>query len=199
VSVATLPPAADRPPVERLLTVADVAALPSQLPSGAVRYELHDGRLIIMPPVGDTHGAFESNVTTHLKLQGEWKGHGKVRSGDVGIILRRKPDKLFGADAVFVANDRLPIRTSPEGYLETIPDLVTEVRSKNDRPGEVADKVAAYLAAGVRLVWVLDPPTQTVTAHRPDQQPQVFAAGDTLTADGVIPGFAAAVADLFRT
>jgi Uma2 family endonuclease len=82
--------------------------------------------------------------------------------------------------------------------LETIPDLVAEVRSKNDRPKEVADKVADYLAAGARLVWVLDPPTQTVTAHRPGQAPQVFSAGHTLTADGVIPGFAAAVADLFR-
>jgi Uma2 family endonuclease len=199
VSAVATPVPPDVPPAERPLTVADVAALPSELPSGPVQYELHDGRLIIMPPAGDIHGAFESNVTTHLKLQGEWKGHGKVRSGDVGIILRRKPDKLFGADAVFVANDRLPIQTSPEGYLETIPDLVAEVRSKNDRPGEVADKVAAYLAAGVRLVWVLDPPTQTVTAHRPGQPPQVFAAGETLTADGVIPGFAVAVADLFRT
>ncbi|HEX4590704.1 MAG TPA: Uma2 family endonuclease, partial [Gemmataceae bacterium] len=127
------------------------------------------------------------------------KGHGKARSGDVGIVLRRKPDRLYGADALFICNDRLPIRTSREGYLETIPDLIGEVRSKNDRPAKVADKVAKYLAAGVRLVWVLDPEPQTVTAHRPDQPPQVFTAGETLTADGVIPDFATPVAGLFQT
>jgi Uma2 family endonuclease len=182
-----------------LLTVADVAALPSDLPSGPAVYELDDGRLIIMAPPGDLHGAYESNLVVELKIQGERKGHGKARSGDVGIILRRKPDRLFGADALFVCNDRLPIRTSREGYLETIPDLIGEVRSKNDRPGKVADKVAKYLVAGVRLVWVLDPPTQTVTAHRPDQPPRVFAAGETLTADGVIPDFAVVVADLFKS
>jgi Uma2 family endonuclease len=183
---------------ERLLTAADLEALPSELPSGPVVYELDDGRLIVMAPPGDVHGACESNLVYQLKHQGELKGHGKARSGDVGIILRRKPDRVFGADALFVCNDRLPIRTSPEGYLETIPDLVGEVRSKNDRPGKVADKVAKYLAAGVRLVWILDPPTQTVTAHRPDQPPQAFGPGDTLTADGVIPDLAVVVADLFK-
>jgi Uma2 family endonuclease len=196
---AVAEPAVLQSPDERLWTVADVAALPDDLPTGPAVYEVHDGRLVVMAPPGDLHGAYESNLVYQLKLQGEMKGHGRARSGDVGIILRRKPDRLFGADALFICNDRLPIRTSPEGYLETIPDLVGEVRSKNDRPGKVADKVAKYLAAGVRLVWVLDPPTQTVTAHRPGQPPRVFAAGETLTADDVIPDFAVAVTDLFQS
>jgi Uma2 family endonuclease len=196
---AVAEPAVIESPEERLLTAADLEALPDDLPSGPVLYELDDGRLIIMAPPGDLHGACESNLVYQLKLQGEMKGHGKARSGDTGIILRRKPDRVFGADALFVCNARLPIRTSPEGYLETIPDLVGEVRSKNDRPGRIADKVAKYLAAGVRLVWVLDPKTQTVTAHRPDQPPRAFAAAETLTADDVIPDFAVSVADLFRS
>ena len=50
----------------------------------------------------------------------------------------------------------------------------------------------------MRLIWVLDPQARTVTAHRPGQPPHVFSPGDTLTADDVIPGFAAAAADLFR-
>ena len=53
--------------------------------------------------------------------------------------------------------------------------------------------------AGVELVWVADPDTQTVTAHRPNQPPQVFTAADTLTADVVIPGFVVPVAELFRS
>src|SRR5262249_31777177 len=144
------------------------------------------------------HGQAELRIGAELLIQGERRGLGVARSGEVGIILRRNPDKLVGADALFVSNDRLPIRTSPEGYLETIPDLVAEVRSKNDRPAELAGKVAEYLAAGVRLVWVLDPPSQTVTAHRPGQPPRVFAAGETLPAAEVIPGLAVAVADRFR-
>jgi Uma2 family endonuclease len=41
----------------KLFTIADLDLLPSELPSGPVRYELHHGRLITMPPPGDIHGA----------------------------------------------------------------------------------------------------------------------------------------------
>lgn len=36
------------------------------------------------------------------------------------MILRRNPDRLVGPDGVFIANRNLPLRYSPEGYLETI-------------------------------------------------------------------------------
>jgi Uma2 family endonuclease len=102
-----------------------------------------------------------------------------------------------GADAAFICNDRLPLRRSPQGYLETVPDLFVEVRSKNDSSAKVTTKVEWYLEAGVRLVWVLDAVTRSVIAHRPGEEPRVFADAETLTADGVIPDFAVAVADLF--
>src|SRR5262245_56711245 len=116
----------------KLFTAADLEQMPSEVPSGPVRYELHHGVLLTLPPLGDIHGAVESNLSTELKVQGERCGHGKARSGSVAVILQRNPDHVFGADAVFISNARLPIRRSKEGYLETIPELVVEVRSKND-------------------------------------------------------------------
>jgi Uma2 family endonuclease len=92
----------------------------------------------------------------------------------------------------------LPIRLSREGYLETIPDLVVEVRSPNDTQPEVLHKVQDYLTAGARVVWVADPQAQTITIHRRDQQPQVLAAPDTLTAEDIIPGFRVLVQDMFQ-
>ncbi len=182
----------------RRLTAADLAALPDELPSGPVRYELDNGRLIVMPPPGDIHGAVESNLAADLKIQGERRGLGKTRSGDVGIVLWRDPDRVVGADVAFIANASLPLRISKEGYLDTIPDLVVEVRSKSDRETAVRAKVKDYLSAGVRVVWVADPGKQTVTAYRPGRKPKVFARDDTLTVEDVIPGFQVAVADVFR-
>lgn len=183
---------------ERLLTVADLAALPDELPSGPVRYELDDGRLVIMPPAGDEHGAIELNIGAQLKIQGELRGFGKARAGEVGIVLRRNPDRAVGADAVFVGKASLPIRKSKEGYLETMPDLVAEVRSKNDTNPKVRQKVKDYLKAGVRVVWVADPKKQTVTAYRRGRKPHVFRLADTLTVEDVIPGFRMAVANVFE-
>ena len=190
-----------RPSVDyaaKVFTIADVAELPSELPSGPVLYELDNGRLITMPPPGDVHGAVESNLAFALKSQGEHRGLGKARSGDVGIILWRNPDRLVGADAVFIANRSLPIRHSPEGYLETIPDLAVEVRSKNDTQPAVQRKVDDYLSAGVQVVWIVDPAARTVTAHRRDVEPQVYRENDTLIVEDIIPGFQLLVRDALQ-
>jgi Uma2 family endonuclease len=194
-------PAGSRPVVEyreRLFTIADVAALPSELPSGTVLYELDNGRLLTMPPPGGVHGAVEGNLIAALKIQGQSRGLGKAFSGDVGIILWRNPDRLVGADAAFIASGSLPIRYSSEGYLETLPELVVEVRSKNDTLPAVQRKVDDYLTAGVKIVWVVDPSARTVTAHRRDIAPQVYGEEDTLTVEDVIPGFQLRVRDALQ-
>jgi Uma2 family endonuclease len=181
--------------VPKLFTAADLETLPTELPSGPVRYELHHGRLITMTPPGDQHGALELNVASELKVQGDKQGFGKARSGEVTIILGRNPDHVFAADAVFVCNGRLPIRRSPEGYLETIPDLVLEVRSKNETLASLQRKAEEYLQAGVRVVWVLDPINRNLVEYRGGAEPRTYREDETLTADDVIPGFAMPVSE----
>ena len=177
-------------PPFRLLTVADFAVLPDDLPTGPVCYELDDGRLLIMAAVReDIHGSVESNIATELKLLGERRGLGKVRSGDVGVILRRFPDTVKCPDVCFIANALLPIRRSPEDFLETIPSLVVEIRDKNDSRPYVLRKTTEYLDAGVVVVWVADPDTKTVTAYRKDRQPEVFAEDAILRDKAILPGF----------
>ena len=180
---------------ERLLTVADLAALPTSLPSGDVRYELDDGRLIVMPPPGDIHGRRQAKIVRYLDSEAEERGLGEVRA-EVGIVLRRDPDRVVGADAAFILAESLPVRRSVEGYLETIPEIVVEVRSKNDRTNEVRAKKEEYFAAGVKLVWVLDPEEQTVEAHQPGQPVRTFQTTEALTTD-LLPRFAVPVAKLF--
>jgi len=193
--------ATPRPPIEsaeRCYTIADLAVMPAELPSGPVHYELDNGRLLSMSPPGDQHGAVESNIDYALKHQGERRGLGKVRCGEVGIVLWRNPDRVVGADAVFIATRSLPIQRSREGYLETIPDLVVEVVSKNDTPAYVQRKVEDYLAAGVRVVWIADPGPKTITVHRPGTEPQTLTETDLLTVEDVIPGFQLPVREAFQ-
>src|SRR4051812_13187004 len=99
LSPGALPDVADYP--ARLFTAADVASMPTQLPSGPVRYELHHGRLITMAPAGGEHGFVEGNLVAALKVQGEFKILGKAGGGEIGIVLARDPDHVYGADALF--------------------------------------------------------------------------------------------------
>jgi Uma2 family endonuclease len=184
-------------PGPRLLTVADVAALPPQLPSGPVDYELDNGRLVLMSPTGRRHGRIQSAIAAALHLQGQQGGHGEAYV-ETGVILWRNPDRMVGPDASFVTNRSLPARESAEGFLETIPELVVEVRSKNDTVAEIDQKVADFLKAGVAIVWVVEPATETVAEHRSEQPTKTLTKSDTLRCEDVIPGFRLALAELFR-
>ena len=201
MSTATIQPAPAIPHApfptsgRRLLTAADIAAFPTALPTGDVRWELYDGEPIPMSPPGFVHSKLGLRLAAALFAQGEQRGLGEA-GDECGIILRRTPDRVVGADAVFVLNSSLPAKVSPEGYLETIPQIVVEVRSKNDTTPEVDAKVGEYHTAGVELVWVVDPVEKTVSAHRAGQPPTVFATADTLT-DVLLPGFAVPVDRLF--
>jgi Uma2 family endonuclease len=192
---ATLTPARPRPAAaRRLFTAADLAAMPTLLPSGEVRYELDDGELITITPPGYDHGKRQARVVHHLILA-EDAGLGEA-CGEVGIVLRRNPDRVVGADAAFILPASLPVRRSVEGYLETIPELVVEIRSRNDWAPEIAAKCEEYFRAGVRVVWVIDPPARVVAAHNADGSVQLFRDADALTCH-LLPGFAVPVAALF--
>ncbi len=148
-----------------------------------------------MAPPGDSHGHRQAKIAYYFILFGEEKGHGEARA-EVGIVLRRNPDRVVGADAAFITNASLPVRLSPEGYLETIPELIVEIRSKNDTLKDITDKNNEYFDAGVKLIWVIDADARTVTAHRPSLPPQVLRDFETLTCE-FIPGFTVPVANLF--
>jgi Uma2 family endonuclease len=185
-------------PAQRLLTVADLEALPAELPSGPIDYELDNGRLVfIMVPLGDIHGATQSNIAAELKFQGEKKGHGKTRT-EVAVVLWRNPDRVITPDVCFIATKSLPIRRSREGYLETIPELVVEIRSKNDSLAYVRRKAEHYLKAGVEIVWIVDPVAKTVTAYTSQGEPVVKSEADTLELPGLIPGFSMPVVEVFQ-
>jgi Uma2 family endonuclease len=184
-------------PGPRLLTAADLAALPDVLPSGPVKYELEDGRLIVMPLPGAIHGAVNANIVFQLKLQGDERGHGKTLA-ETGVILRHSPDRVVGPDCCFAMTSSLPLAYSPEGFLTQVPALIVEVRSKNDSPLELERKAGEYLVAGARLVWVIDPIRALAVAYRAAHPPQVLLPADDLTAEGIIPGFRANVSKILE-
>src|SRR4051812_12581662 len=115
-----------RPPVEmveRLYTAADVASMPSELPSGHVLYELDNGRLITMVPPGFEHGSIGMRIGAAFYTQGESAGLGKVSGAESGVILWRNPDRVVGADVIFVGKIRFPSACRLKGIWRRSPTL----------------------------------------------------------------------------
>ncbi|MGK2966842.1 MAG: Uma2 family endonuclease [Tepidiformaceae bacterium] len=83
------------------------------------------------------------------------------------------------------------------GAVESIPDLAVEILSPGDRPGTVADKLAFYLRTGVPLVWIVDPETRRIDAHRPGVPSVSYEAPDVMGGEPVLPGLALDLGELF--
>jgi Uma2 family endonuclease len=193
--VSALVPSAGQPD-GRLFTAADLAVFPTHLPSGDVDYELDHGRLVVVVPPGTMHAAAHAFIGAELMCQGERKRHGRA-FGKVGVVLSRSPDTVLGADLAFVGKANLPVRKSREGYLETIPDLVVEIRSKNDTRAELERKAGEYLSAGVGIVLIVDPEAKTIAERRAGAEPRVYLTSETLGLDELIPGFRLNLAERF--
>ena len=64
---------------------------------------------------------------------------------------------------------------------------------------EMQIKLGEYAAAGVKLVWYVDPDAKTVTVYPKGKErgKKVLTEADTLDGGKVLPGFALAVKDIF--
>src|SRR3989440_521132 len=119
------------------------------------RVELVRGMLVVREPAGYAHGRVAMNLAVRLATYVEGARAGQVFAAETGFTLARGPDTVRAPDVAFVTHERLP-PPSTTGYPALAPDLVVEVLSPDDRPGEMLGKVADWLSAGTRIVWVVD-------------------------------------------
>ena len=161
-------------------------------------YDLVDGVLVEMPMPGGIHGKVCVKVVRIVGNFVEDNNLGHTFCNDTFVLLRRRPDTMRGPDVCFVSFATLPAADVPAGPLLVIPELVIEVRSPSDSWPDMERKAADYLRAGVTVVVVVDPPTASATAFRPNDRRGIFAADQTLTIPDVLPGFAVPVARLFE-
>src|SRR5690606_19047662 len=109
-------------------------------------------------------GYFESLVAMELVvILGGWLAKnklGKVLGPDGTLrILHRQ---VRAADVAFLSWDRFPKHRLPkEPIPPLVPDLAVEVLSKGNTKREMERKLDDYFEAGVRLVWLIDPPTRS--------------------------------------
>ena len=111
--------------------------------------------------------------------------------------MRENTDTVRAADAAFLATSRIPAEGELEGFWTIAPDLVVEVVSASDSVSAVHSKVADWLGAGCRLVWVIYPDTQSMTEYRSLAEVRVLTAEQTLKGGDMLRGFERNVSEVF--
>ena len=159
------------------------------------RTELVRGVLVVREPAGYTHGRVAANIMGKLSAHLDRTPTGQLFAAETGFRLTRGPDTVRAPELAYVRNERL-LDPATRGFPDLAPDLVVEVLSPGDRPGEVLGKVADWLSAGTPLVWVIDAERRSARVYRADGSETLIGAQDSLDGESVMPGFSCPLASI---
>ena len=177
---------------KRLRTETDLA----NLPEDSYRHELVAGVIVAEPLPRHRHDRTRRRLERLLEAFVDGEGLGEV-FGEAGYVLARDPDTVRGPDLSFVT--RLRLRDFDDArFFSGAPDLAVEILSPSNRRGEMHAKVADYLAAGARLVWVVDAERKTVTTYTALLTPVRIESPAILDGGDVLPGLAIPLEAIFE-
>ena len=157
--------------------------------------ELVDG-VLVEKPMGFAESRIAILLSSALQAFVDTHDLGVV-TGESGMI--RMPANLVRIpDVAFFAWDKFPGRELPhKGAPRVITDLAVEVLSKSNTRHEMERKLREYFAAGVKLVWFVDPLKRLATVYTSAAKFKVLGADDALDGGKVLPGFKLPVKNLF--
>ena len=156
-------------------------------------YEYVKGELVPMSATSLEHGRIGANVCFYLR------SYVRENRLDALVFIEtgfRIGERVLRPDIAFLLKARAPEDQSKASPVP--PDLAVEIISPSDVSQRIVEKAFAYLEAGTRLVWVLQPVSKTVTVYRSETDMTLLRPGDTLTGEDVVEGFACQVAALFE-
>ena len=145
------------------------------------------GDVISMSPM-NIHAIVQSLIATHFNIwlfTGALPGYGAPTDGAFELEgWRSRPDVAICPHVGKAVPREAPL-------------VAVEVRSDSNSWRELRAKAARYLAQGTHIVWLVDTDARSVEIHRAGERPQRLAGTDIIEGGDTLPGFRAAVHDLF--
>ena len=183
----------------RRMTLDEFRTLP--VPDDGVEFLLFRGKVVeeMTTKRNRHHALVECRIGQLLRnwLATQTDPIGTAFSGEVGCEL---PDQnsSFGIDITLFSKECLSQQDPESPYIVGAPLLAVEILSPSDSQQDIQRKVDIYLAAGVALVWVVDPHFKTVIVHSPASIPEMKAGDEVLCGGNVLPEFSVIVSKLFH-
>lgn len=186
------------------LTIAHLEQLQAEHPDWQM--ELVEGSIVVMGPSDYESDEISTRLSTFLNNWVMPRRLGRVTGSSAGFILPNssvedgsngevQPRNLRAPDVSFVQASRL--KRTKRDFVELVPDLMVEVKSKTDRVNPLIEKIELFLKLGAVVGILIDPDKRTVTVYRLNQPAVVLQDGDTLTVDELLPGWELAISELW--
>ena len=189
----------ERPGERRKYTVADIDWL-ARLPEYAdCRFELIEGEIVEMAPVGEWHGSLASLINRLLGNYADEHGMGRVTI-ETGYYDLGDDETVLAPDVAF---RRLDTKANPpsSSFVTQMPDLAVEIKSPNDTYAHMRRKAELYLRRGTEIVWLVYPERRGVEVCTLDETGAIarefIDEHSSLNGGDALPGFTLDLSRLF--
>ena len=163
--------------------------------AGTIAYDTIDG-VLVERHVSIKSGFVGGQLSFAMNAAAKARNAGLTFPSDVGYEIFGGSNPLRFPDVSFISAERLSPDETSRTFFRIPPDIVAEVVSPSDRANEVESKALGWIAAGAQLVWVLFPGSQTIHVYRADGHDEILGPDDTLSGEGLLPGFEINVSEL---
>jgi Uma2 family endonuclease len=155
------------------------------------------GDVIVMPAVFSDTGNRNFNLAVQLGIWIERDGTGLGFDSSAGFTLPNGATR--SPDAAWVNLERWNALTEKQqtSFAPICPDFVIELRSHSDSLITVQEKMKEYIANGTLLGWLIDRQNRQVYIYRPNLEPEIFHAPETISGDPELPGFELVMAKIW--
>jgi Uma2 family endonuclease len=125
-------------------------------------------------------------------------GLGRVVT-EVLFNLRPAVTRSRRPDVAFLSAERWPLdrRAPRKGAWPVVPELAVQIVSPSDGSLDVVKKLEEYFLAGSHRVWIVYPDVSKVYVYDAPSSVRIFARGDTLTDEILLPGFRLDLVEFF--
>ncbi len=186
-----------------MFTISDLEQLQAEHPEWQM--ELVDGNILVMGPSDYISEEIGVEFARQLANWVRPRKLGRVTGSSAGFILPRletedneadvEKRNLRAPDVSFVRAERLKI--SKRDFVELVPDLMVEIKSKCDRIKPLVEKIQLFLQLGCTVGILIDPDNLTLTVYRLNQKPIVLQNNDKLTIPDILPGWELTVSEIW--
>ena len=158
--------------------------------------EIVDGRLVQKAMCAETQwlvSIIAGWVGTYIRE------HRLGRTIDEAKFLLRVSGNHRIPAVAYLSFDRWPsAKRLPRGdYWEVAPDLAIDVVGPIDNATYLMAKIADYLRAGCKAVWIVWPDAEQIHVYDSPKSVKIYGITDTLEGDPIVPGFRLPLIELF--
>ena len=143
---------------EMRLTYAEYAGLPET----GRRYELHEGRLTVVPSPSSKHQIVLGNLFERLHAYVRVHQLGRVFSAPIDLILSQ--ESVCQPDLLFLPQENCHFIT--DRGVQGPPDLVVEILSEGTEARDRREKFQLYFLFGVPEYWIIDAEGKKLEMYR---------------------------------